>query len=444
METFRNILTVLSLIAATMSVKSETIVLKPGLLPSLIKEWRVSQPCDLNLQGEATALDLVSFKYLPASVQEVDMSRLTIKGITLHNSQYMERSEFYDNEIPPYAFFATNIKRVKLPSSVSIIGEAAFAETPLETIEIPASVSSIGPRAFYMCGTLLSVDLSSSSIRVVPEQCFYACSSMKQILLPSSVTAVESRAFMKSDVERLDVPSVSVIGDYAFAEMPSLTEIEIRNGAKLGEGAFFNDGVLGHIAGTPSNSAALAMANTAVVTILGAISGDVVEEGAYANLKADAIVIHPAVKEIKDYAFRNAGNLKSVDVKERGGDVPVCSPEAFSGVDVGKVSLVVSKEDEDPWRTAPIWKDFKIVAEDAGINDIVGEPVRIDVVRVGDDVRISSDHSIDQVEVFSLSGMLLAESFPNAEECMIGPLDENMVLVCVTTNGIVKFVKIMK
>ena len=444
METFRNILTVLSLIAATMSVKAETIALKPGLLPSLIKEWRVSQPCALNLQGEATALDLASFKYLPASVQEVDMSRLTIKGITLHNSQYMERSEFYDNEIPPYAFFATNIKRVQLPSAVSIIGEAAFAETPLETIEIPASVSSIGPRAFYMCGELQSVDLSSSSLSTVPEQCFYSCSSMKQILLPSSVTVVENRAFMKSGVESLFAPSVSVIGDYAFAEMPSLTDIVIRNGAKLGEGAFFNDGVLEHIAGTPSNSAALAMANTGVITISGGISGDVVEDGAYANLKADAIVIHPAVKEIKDYAFRNAGNLKSVDVKERGSDVPACSAEAFSGVDVSKIFLVVSKEYEDSWRTASVWKDFKIVSEKTGINDIAGEPIRIEVARVGDDIKVNSNQPIAHIEVFSLAGVLLADAMPGVEEYVIGSFADEIVLVRVNAGGIVKFVKIMK
>ncbi len=444
MGAFRNILTTLSFIAIAMCMKAEIVVLKPGVLPSLVKEWRVSRPVLLQLQGEVTSLDLASLKYLPESVEEIDLSGLTIKGTTLNNSQYMERSEFYDNEIPPYAFFATNIKKVKLPLAVSIIGEAAFAETPLETIEIPASVSFIGPRAFYMCGTLQMVDLSSSSISAIPEQCFYACSSMKQILLPSSVTAVENRAFMKSGVERLDAPSVSIIGDYAFAEMPSLTEIVIRNGAKFGEGAFFNDGVLGHIAATPSNSAALAMANTGVVTILGAISGDVVEEGAYANLKADTIVIHPAVREIRDYAFRNAVNLKSVDVSELGKDVPVCSPEAFSGVDVSKVSLVMAKDDEEPWRTAAVWKDFKIGAEVTGINDIAGEPVRIEVVRVGDDVRISSSHFISQVEVFSLSGILLSESFPNVEECMIGPFKDKMMLVRVTAGGIVKFIKIMK
>lgn len=444
MGAFGNILTTLSFIAIAMCMEAEIVVLKPGVLPSLVKEWRDSSPVSLQLQGEVTSLDLASLKYLPESVEEIDLSELTIKGTTLNNSQYMERSEFYDNEIPPYAFFATNIKRVKLPSKVSIIGEGAFAETPLETIEMPASVSSIGPRAFYMCGELQSIDISSSSLRAVSEQCFYACPSMKQILLPSSVTAVENRAFMKSGVERLDAPSVSVIGDYAFAEMPSLTEIVIRNGATLGEGAFFNDGVLGHIVGTPSNSAALAMANTGVITISGGISGDVVEEGAYANLKADAILIHPSVKEIKDYAFRNAGNLKSVDVKERGGDVPACSAEAFSGVEVGKVFLVVSKEYEDLWRTARVWKDFKIVAEKTGINDTGGEPVRVEVVRIGEDVKISSSHSIAQVEVFALSGMLLAESFPNVVECIVGPFNEEVVLVRVTAGGIVKFKKIIK
>lgn len=444
MRILRNIVAVLAVMCTAFCVDAETVVLKQGLLPSLVKKWSKSHPVALVLQGEVTSIDLASLKYLPESVTDIDMSGLAIKGVTLKNSRYMERSEFYDGEIPPYALFSTHVKNVKLPASVSIIGEAAFAETPLVSIEFPATVSSIEPRAFYLCSSLQSADLSATSVKTIPEQCFYGCSEMKRLFVPTTVTTIEDRAFMKSGVEKLNIPSVSQVGDYAFAEMPSLMEVVIRNGAKLGDGAFFNDGVLGHITGTPSNSAALAMANTGVMTILGGVTGDIIEEGAYANLKADTIVIHPAVKEIKDYAFRNAVNLKSVDVSEMGKNVPVCSPEAFSGVDVSKVSLVMAKDDEEPWRTAPVWKDFKIGADVTGFNDITNEAVRIDIACVGDDIKVNSNQPINHIEVFSLAGVLLADAMPGVEEYAIGPFADDIVLVRINAGGIVKFVKMMK
>ncbi len=444
MSLLKNITAVFLFTAVAVCVEAEIVNLRQGQLPSLVKKWELSHPVELQLQGEATSLDLASLKYLPESVVTVDMSGLVIKGVTLHNSRYMDRSEFSDGEIPPYALFATNVKTLKLPATVTVIGEAAFAETPLVSVNFPASLSSIGARAFYMCAALQSADMSSTSVSTIPEQCFYSCTSLKQISLPASVTSVGNRAFMKSGVETLDIPGVSLIGDYAFAEMPSLSEVVISNGATFGEGAFFNDGVLGRMVGMPGNSAALAMANTGVATIMGTVSGDVVGEGAYANLKADTIVIHPSVKEIKDYAFVNASNLISVDVSGLGKNVPACSEKAFSGVDVGKVSLVMAKDDEEPWHTAPVWKDFKIGADATGIEDIAKEGVKIKVVREGDGIRITSDHPIALISVYSLAGMLLYESAPGTEEYMAGPFADDTLLVRVNAGGILRIVKMMK
>lgn len=431
------------MLTAGLSVAAETVALTPGALPGQVKRWKTSCPVDLQLQGEVTAVDLVSLKYLPASVESLDLSGLTIKGIVLKNSKYMGRAEFSDGEIPSYSLFATNVKTVKLPSSVTVIGEAAFAETPLATINFPASLTKIEPRAFYRCKYLTAADLSSTSVRVIPEQCFYGCVSMKRMTVPSSVSEVCNRSLMKSGVESLDISGISTVGDYAFAEMPSLAEVTLRNGVILGEGAFFGDGLLGRMAGMPSNSAALMMANSGVCTIYGSIGGNVVEEGAYANLKVDTIVIHPSVKEIKGNAFRNMCNLKSVDVSERGKDVPPLSPDAFSGVDVSKVSLVMAKDDEEAWRAAPVWQDFKIGADVTGIEDTPSEGVRIYVLGDCTQIEVRSNCVIDDVAVYSLSGMTLHESKPAGTTCTAGPFSEKGLLVRVNAGGVTKVVKVI-
>ena len=237
------IYTLTCLVAAIPSL-AESVALTPGALPGYVKEWKMSNPVELQLTGEVTSIDLASLKYLPESVVSLDLSGLTVKGLELRNSKYLGRTEFSDGELPPYALFSTNVREVKLPASLTVIGEAAFAETPLERVDFPPSLRYIGDRAFYLCKSLKTADLTTTSVSTIPEQCFYGCVSLADASFPPVLSSIGNRAFMKSAVARMNIPGVSEIGEYAFAEMPALEEVTMRNGVKIGEGAFFGDGML--------------------------------------------------------------------------------------------------------------------------------------------------------------------------------------------------------
>lgn len=436
------IYTLTCLVAAIPSL-AESVALTPGALPGYVKEWKLSNPVELQLTGEVTSIDLASLKYLPESVVSLDLSGLTVKGLELRNSKYLGRTEFSDGELPPYALFSTNVREVKLPASLTVIGEAAFAETPLERVDFPSSLRYIGDRAFYLCKSLKIADLTTTSVSTIPEQCFYGCVSLADASFPPVLSSIGNRAFMKSAVTRMNIPGVSEIGEYAFAEMPALVEVTMRNGVKIGEGAFFGDGMLGQMSGMPANSPALAMANNGVRTLTGYIGGEVVDEGAYANLKVDTIVIHPSVREIRNNAFRNATGLKAVDVSERGGDVPVASEDAFAGIDVGKVSLSVAKGDEDAWRNAPVWKDFSITSEGTGIAGVVSDGVRISVTKGAGGIVIKSNVNIDDVAVYSMDGIVLYSAKPDSDTCVAGTFDEKELIVRIVAGGVTKIVKIL-
>lgn len=422
-------------------IHAETITLTPGILPSLVKEWTESKPNSLTLTGEASALDLAALKGLPSTVETLDLSSLVVKGITLNNSNYHGQSQFSDGELPAYSLFCTNVKTLRLPASLRSIGEAAFARTPITSIELPATVSYIGPRVFYLCESMVSANLSASAVAEIPEQCFYGCSALKTISLPATVTSVGNRAFMKSGIAAISLPNASVIGEYAFAEMPELQEVTVDNDASFAEGAFFGDGSLSYLNTLGNSSAPLSMANTAPQNLTISVSGQIVEEGAYANLKTDTVVILPSVKEIKSQAFRNATNLRLVDVSELGSNVPAIAEDAFQGVDVRKVKLATTPGEESVWKAAPVWQDFSIGQEATGIKN--PEAVKIDIRLSGNLLEITSNENISNVTIWSLGGITLFDAQPNDTHFTAGPFEGSEVLVRVSAGDIVKLMKIL-
>lgn len=436
-----NLLGIFIMLLLPAVMMAETAVLTPGILPALIDDWKSTSPTTLQLTGEATALDLASLKNLPASVETLDMSSLKVKGIKLNNSNYLGQSEFSDGELPPYSLFSTNIRNLTLPASLAKIGEAAFAETPLSAVSIPSGVNYIGARAFYKCTSLKTADLSATAISCIPEQCFYGCTSLTNAMLPASVRVVGKQAFMQSGITAVNLPNTSQIGDYAFAEMPALSQVSIHYDASLGEGAFFGDGLLSIMNTTGSDSASLSLANSGAGKLVGSISGETVDEGAYANTKADTIVLHPSVKEIKSHAFRNATNLKAVDVSELGQNIPAVAEDAFSGVDVGKVLLTVREDNMEAWKAATVWQDFKIGKSTTGVETV--DDVKIDIHREGNKISVISSHPIASLSVWSISGMTLLETSPKQNNYIAGPFDASQLLVRVVAGNVTKLVKLL-
>lgn len=435
---------VASLAIGFVSVKAATVVLRPGMLPSQVRVWQKELPSDIRLEGETLAIDLVSLRDLPVSVKTLDMSALEIKGTTLENSSYMGRSCFSDGEVPPFALFATEVEEVLLPSGVTAIGEGAFAETPLKKIVFPASLVSMGARAFYLCDMLEEADLSLCSVTALPEQGFYGCSSLRNIVLPSCVTSLGKEALMKSGVLKLDLSGVSETGDYACASMDNLEEVTLRAGIRLGEGAFFGDGRLGIMAGMPSGSAPLSLALNGIVELGGEISGEIIGEGAYAGLAAERISLHPSVREVREHAFRNAVNLKTVDVRKLGNAVPGCSPLAFSGVETRNVVLEVAAGEKEVWASAPVWKEF-LVSEVSEVSEVTGVDVMIKIIMdPGGVLRINSNHAIDEVTVCRMDGIILAQARPGTQEYVSEPFSGEKIVVRVVSGSVSKVVKLIE
>ena len=81
-----------------------------------------------------------------------------------------------------------------IPSSVTSIGQGAFASSGLTSITIPSSVTTIGDGAFSYCFFLTSITIPSS-VTSIGDGAFISCISLTSITIPSSVISIGDRLF---------------------------------------------------------------------------------------------------------------------------------------------------------------------------------------------------------------------------------------------------------
>ena len=148
---------------------------------------------------------------------------------------------------------AANLKNVIIPEKEDnldgyVIGDSAFWGTSLETIKIPDSVTRIGNNCFYGCKRLKTLSLGKS-VSSLGERFLEGCVGITEITIPQTVTdawyALEGSSIetliiepgMKTTPEYLAAEcqtlrtvylpdSVSEIGDYSFAGCKNLEKIK--------------------------------------------------------------------------------------------------------------------------------------------------------------------------------------------------------------------------
>ena len=148
--------------------------------------------------------------------------------------------------IGDYAFASSNIAELVIPNSVTSIGDFVFISSSLTNIEISNSVTSMGDYAFQWCHELVSVAFEEgsqlSSFGLAP---FYGCDELRNVELPSGITEIGSSAFSGcsslTNISFGENSQLTSIGGNAFYGCYNLTSIEIPSGVtSIGGRAFFN------------------------------------------------------------------------------------------------------------------------------------------------------------------------------------------------------------
>lgn len=119
------------------------------------------------------------------------------------------------------------LTEVAIPNTVTEVKKAAFYKYQmLKKLVIPSSVSIIGKSAFEGCTNLEYAQVSSSTLGV---QSFYECTKLKKIILDGELWYVPQNAFGHCiNLSSVDIPdTVTLIDTGAFYGCTSLSDIKI-------------------------------------------------------------------------------------------------------------------------------------------------------------------------------------------------------------------------
>ena len=148
--------------------------------------------------------------------------------------------------IPKGAFaYCENLKTIKLPSTITSIGDEAFYNcqslTNIEGLD-KCNLKSIGSAAFSNCKALENLDFSQSTFTSVPSKAFYGCSALAKITLPDTLTTIGGYAFYACyGIPQLDLSNTALttLENYALYQMRETTKLSLPDSiSSIGTHAF--------------------------------------------------------------------------------------------------------------------------------------------------------------------------------------------------------------
>lgn len=117
------------------------------------------------------------------------------------------------------------LKVVNLCNTISIMEDSAFEGcNSLEKINLKdCMLTAIGANCFYQCYCFRNIDLSNSNLTIISQGAFAQCSRLEKVILPSTVTSIQSNAFgICHSLNEINIPSGCTIENGAFNSCSSL------------------------------------------------------------------------------------------------------------------------------------------------------------------------------------------------------------------------------
>lgn len=139
------------------------------------------------------------------------------------------------------AFADSDITDVTIPETVTNMGNGVFKESSIEKVEFLASMSDINPETFEKCYNLKDVYIKNG-VELIGYDAFLDCTSLKEIVLPYTTKVIGEDAFWRCErLTSLICGTESVKVYYsAFSYIPELTIYAIP-GTGLESAANYNN-----------------------------------------------------------------------------------------------------------------------------------------------------------------------------------------------------------
>lgn len=261
---------------------------------------------------------------LPASVKTIEdeaFRKSTLRKIDLTNVKAMGDRVFEFSEL----------REVTYSKYLTYIPEMCFRGSELAAFEIPKQVTALKTGCFE--GTKLErIDLSG--ITSLEESIFFDCFSLREIILPKTITKIpDSFCLRCQNLEKIDLSHVKVIGTNAFSgcsnlnagslsakinqfafEGTAIRHLEIKNISKVYEGAYRCCDKLESV--TISGNGAIP---DRLFSECGKLKNVTIDEGvtvvgtaAFEETAVEKIILPSTVIVVRTEAFRDCRQLREV------------------------------------------------------------------------------------------------------------------------------------
>ncbi len=409
-----------------------------GTLPEKIASDQKYTITSLKVSGPINGTDVGYLREMAGMDAKGYSTAGKLADLDLTDASIVEGGECYyrnyyakNDTLGDYMFYGCGLTSVKIPNSVTRIGENAFCYCQsLTSVTIPNSVKSIGHKVFDGCSSLTSITIPNS-VKSIGEGAFSLCQSLTSIAveegntyyhmdsnclietasnklirgcnltsvtIPNSVTSIGYGAFSDcSSLTSVTIPNyVTSIGSQAFWHCSSLTSVTIGNSvASIGYGAFSSCRSLTSVT-IPNSVTSIgfgAFEDCLSLTSID-IPNSVTSIGSYAfNFcrSLTSVTIPNSVTSIGDCAFQDCSSLTSVTIGNSVASIgylafkdctalvklvslnttpPTCGDNALRDIDKEKSTLYVPKNSLEAYKAADQWKDFNNMEEmeDTGVS----------------------------------------------------------------------------
>jgi fibronectin type 3 domain-containing protein len=222
------------------------------------------------------------------------------------------------------AFQGSGIKSITLSKNLTEISAGMFSSSKLKSIDLPKNITSIGDHSFSNCHKLTKVSLSKNITDIGPSA-FIGCDALKKITIPKTIAYIGMHAFSgctklkEIKISNKNSAPLCVVDMFAFAGCSRLTSVKINSIESLGDFAFSDCGKLKK--GELKN-----VRNIGSFAFSGCSS---LKEVSISNTDV-----------INDFAFSDCSSLKDVDISGTG----VIGMQAFGGCANIKTASVGANE----------------------------------------------------------------------------------------------------
>ena len=211
----------------------------------------------LKVKGNLNSTDWSTIKQM-TNLKGLDLSEASFTSIPA--DQFKDRSSLNYIVLPEglqtignNAFYSASLWSIRIPASVTSLGESAFRSNPymhtvefaegsqlqtigaycfqesgVKSISLPHTVTSIGNYGFYKCGALDTLILSDALTSLPTEMC-EDCTNLSYVQFPHNLNTINSYCFYNAKkLNHLRLPEgLQTIQQYAFRNCISLDTLRL-------------------------------------------------------------------------------------------------------------------------------------------------------------------------------------------------------------------------